>query len=335
MPILLFEHLRQSYPPAEVRRLLASGKVMLSGAPTGDGGRLVEPEEISVNPRAPRCVPGRDLAVVWRDPQLAVVWKPPGLLSVPAPGRSGDDNVLARVGGIFGSAFAVHRLDEDTSGLMLVALREPMQQKLKALFERHEVERRYLALVAGHTPEGPLHIATHLVRDRGDGLRGSVERLPANSPLASQESVTAETTIRRLERFSAVSLIEARLRTGRTHQVRIHCAEQGYAVLGDPLYANRRQAQAAPRLALHAAVLGFKHPTTGEELRFVAPLADDLERLRRDLAGGGGAPGGEKTRRARRPAGREGGRTQRPDACAGSMAHFAHPSRHFCCLVAP
>lgn len=323
MSIPLFDHLRQSHTAAEARQLLSTGKVRLHGVPTSDGGRAVDPADVTVDPRAPRCTPGRDLAVVWRDAHLAVVWKPPGLLSVPAPGRSRDDNVLARVGGLFGAAHAIHRLDEGTSGLLVVALREAAQQPMKAQFERHTVERRYLALVSGRAPEGPVRVATHLVRDRGDGLRGSRERLPQDSPLLRQESVSAITVLRRLEALSGASLVEAQLETGRTHQVRIHCAELGFPILGDPLYAPRRLAVAAPRLALHAAVLGFTHPVSGQPLRFVAALADDLERLRRSILpdGGTGGGGGKKTRGAAHPAGREEGRMTRPLAWADSFAH--------------
>lgn len=307
-----------------MRALLATGKVYLEDAPTGDGGRLIDPARVRVKPRAPRCSPGRDLVVLWHDAQLAVVWKPSGLLSVPAPGRSDDDNALARVGRILGSALPVHRLDEGTSGLMAVALRPQAQEAMKALLEQHAVERRYLALVRGHVPDGSRRIRNELVRDRGDGLRGSRDRMAPNRP--PQPSVSAETTLTTLERLRGASLVEAQLATGRTHQVRIHCAELGHPVLGDPLYGPR--SPNPPRLALHAAVLAFEHPLTREPLRFVAPLADDLERLRRELVlAPGGAPGNEKTRWAARPTGREEGRTRGPSAWVSSVTHFANGLR--------
>lgn len=285
----LFEHLRSlGLSTAEAHAALRSGKVRLGGVPTADGGREVGALPVELNPRAPRLSPGRELALIAWDEDLAVVWKPPGLLSAPAPGRGREPDVLGLVARLRGAALAVHRLDEQTSGLMLVALRAPAQERLKERLERHEVERRYLALVAGEVPDEPRVLRSHLVRNRGDGLRGSVERWPhAKDPDTAREAIT---TVRGLERLPrGVSLVEASLQTGRTHQVRVHLAEAGLPVLGDPLYAPASAARRAPRLALHAAVLGFEHPRTGQPLRFEAPLADDLERLRRELAGTGEA----------------------------------------------
>lgn len=288
----LFEHLRSlGLSNAEAHAALRSGKVRLNGVPTADGGREVGGFTPDYNPRAPRLNPGRDLALVWSDPHLAVVWKPPGLLSTPAPGRGRDPDVLGAVARLKGAALAVHRLDQDTSGLMAVALRPGAQTALKDLLEQHAVERRYLALVQGQAPERPLELRSHLVRDRGDGLRGSIERWPhARDPGSAKEAHTSLRLVERLPR--GVSLVELTLHTGRTHQARVHLAEAALPVLGDPLYATQGITRKAPRLALHAAVLGFTHPVTGEALRFEAPLADDLERLRRGLLEGNGAAQG-------------------------------------------
>jgi hypothetical protein len=159
---------------------------------------------------------------------------------------------------------------------MLVARTDAAQFALKELFEAHTVERRYLALVRGSFPEGPAReIRTMMVRDRGDGLRGSGHSFDAKPAI---------TWLQRVESYGKVSLVEAKLETGRTHQVRIHLAELEHAVLGDPLYADRHVAGLSSRLALHAARLAFRHPFTGEPLHFDAPLADDLEILRRKFA---------------------------------------------------
>ena len=120
------------------------------------------------------------------------------------------------------------------------------------------------------------------MRDRGDGRRGSLERhLEPDAQVTAKEAITE---VRCLERLpTGVSLVEATLHTGRTHQVRVQLAEAGFPVLGDTLYGPPSVSRKGPRLALHAAVLGFEHPRTGEKLRFEAPLADDLERYRRHL----------------------------------------------------
>ncbi|MDP6932874.1 MAG: RluA family pseudouridine synthase [Myxococcota bacterium] len=275
----LSKHLRDlGLTSAQVKKALASGKVLLCGIPTSDGGRDVEPSQVEHRPDATRLVPGRDLFMLHRDADLVVVCKPAGLLSVAAGKEGGHLNVVGLVNRLTGAGLAVHRLDEQTSGLMLVARNAEAQEALKAQLEVHSVERRYLAIAQGRPRSDHWTVESHLVRDRGDGLRGSVQGAP---PEDARRAVT------HFERLGPVgpraTMIGARLETGRTHQVRIHLAENRLPILGDPLYAPTGIARAAGRLALHAAVLGFEHPRTGQELRFEAPLADDLERLRRRL----------------------------------------------------
>lgn len=270
--VRLVDHLKSlGLSAAAAREALRSGKVSVSGWLCGDAGRLVDPATVRYQPSAPRVTLGRDPWIVHKDPWLVVIHKPSGLLSVAAPGRREEATAVGWVARRLGRAFTVHRLDEGTSGLLLVALDETTRDALKALFADHRVERRYLAIVAGRFPGEPRMVRTTLVRDRGDGRRGS-----------GPGGEYAATELRGLGPVGpAASLVEARLETGRTHQVRIHLAESGHPVLGDPLYGPAGSARACPRLALHAAVLGFVHPVTGEALRFEAPLADDLEAWRR------------------------------------------------------
>lgn len=274
----LIEYFRQKgLSNREARRLLETGKVYLGSAPTADPTREIDPGLVSIRENAPRVRVGRDVIVLERDQHLAVVIKPAAMLSVSAPGRGDAPVLLREVGRLLGSVYPVHRLDEETSGLMLVARTEECQQALKQLLFEHRVERRYLALVRGSFPSEPQTVCTVLVRDRGDGLRGS------GSP-DSPDGRPAETRLRLVEPIGVgASLVEAELHTGRTHQVRIHLAELGAPVLGDRLYGQRGEL-GARRLALHAAVLGFVHPITGRKQRFELPLPDDLERLRRDLS---------------------------------------------------
>jgi 23S rRNA pseudouridine1911/1915/1917 synthase len=200
------------------------------------------------------------------------------MLSVSAAGRHDVRSVIGVVRHFFGEAFPVHRLDEPTSGLMMVALTEECQRRIKEILFHHRVERGYLAIVSGLFPKEPCTVRSQLVRNRGDGLRGSSADEDEDG---AREAVTHLRLLEHLGKYA--SLVEARLETGRTHQVRIHASEKGYPLLGDTLYAPPGIVRASPRLALHAFKLGFKHPVTGENLAFESPLADDLEALRRRL----------------------------------------------------
>jgi len=262
----------------EARDLLDTGKVMYCGVPTADAGREVDAALVAVRRNAPRIRPNRDLAVIHRDPHMAVVYKPPGMLSVPSPGRRDVKSVIGVVRHLIGAAFPVHRLDEPTSGLMMVALTERCQLLIKEILFEHRVERGYLALVGGWFPSAPCTVRSMLVRNRGDGLRGSAVEGDEDG---AREAVTHLKLLEHLGK--GASLVEARLETGRTHQVRIHLSEKRHPILGDDLYAPPGLARAAPRLALHAFKLGFTHPVTGKKMDFEAPLADDLEALRRRL----------------------------------------------------
>jgi len=305
----------------DARRALKSGKVLLGGVPTADEGRIVEdPDRVVFDPNQRRLVPGRDLVILHRDPGFVVVWKPAGLLSVPAPREGGQKNALAAVRRVCGAGLPVHRLDEPTSGLMLIALDEQHQLALKELLERHEIEREYRALVSQHFPKDAWSIESDLLRDRGDSLRGSLHvpaapgRAPRRrrlSPPPDQDTRHAVTHVALVENLPRdAALVSARLETGRTHQVRIHLAEIGHPVLGDPLYAPRRIQARAPRLCLHAFRLAFAHPLSGEPLVFEAPLADDIEQLRRKLShrdAPGRGPRGGGPSRSGRPSTRQGG----------------------------
>lgn len=255
----------------EARNALATGKIRWRGAVVGDPDREVG--EVAYDPRAPRTIPGRDPFVVHRDDDVVVVHKPARMLSVPAPGRR-EANLLEVVGRWFGSVYAVHRLDEETSGLMLVARSVAAQERLKSAFEVHDVERTYWLLANGELPS--VRVSNLLVRDRGDGKRGSGE---GGKP--------AVTTFVALEPLRGATFAEARLETGRTHQIRIHAAELGHPVLGDALYGGRGVAGRAPRVALHSVSIGFAHPASGQRLRFECPLPDDLAALRKQLGGTG------------------------------------------------
>jgi 23S rRNA pseudouridine1911/1915/1917 synthase len=265
---------------ATARQLLATGKVFFAGVPTADPGRDVAADAVEVRPAAPRLVPGRDLVLLWHDGDLAIVVKPAGMLAVPATGRRREQSVVSVVHRLLGAAWPVHRLDEPTSGLMMVALSERCQRAIKDLLFHHRIERRYQALARGRFSATPRTVRTLLGRNRGDGRRGSVDE----GEVEGKEAVTHLALLEGCGR--SASRVEARLETGRTHQVRIHLAEAGHPVLGDELYGDAGAARMAPRLALHATVLALTHPLTSEHLSFSIPLADDIEQLRRRLMRG-------------------------------------------------
>jgi 23S rRNA pseudouridine1911/1915/1917 synthase len=169
---------------------------------------------------------------------------------------------------------AVHRIDRETSGLVVFARNVPASRILAEQFRLHTTHRRYLALVVGRVAART--IRSRLVRDRGDGRRGST---------SDEEGKEAITHVAPLEHFGdAFTLVECRLETGRTHQIRIHMAESGHPVCGERVYAQMRRGtpddtSRAPRIMLHAAELGFVHPVSGEELRFSSPIPADMRKV--------------------------------------------------------
>jgi 23S rRNA pseudouridine1911/1915/1917 synthase len=167
---------------------------------------------------------------------------------------------------------AVHRLDRETSGLMVFARTRPAEQHLSQQFRRHTTHRVYLAIVQGRIESQT--IVSHLARDRGDGRRGSTTQ--------PNQGKRAVTHVKQVEQLGEYTLVECRLETGRTHQIRIHLAEAGHPLCGEKVYRQPLFGEAvpdrsgAPRIALHAAELGFEHPATGEEMRFKMALPPDL-----------------------------------------------------------
>ncbi len=171
---------------------------------------------------------------------------------------------------------AVHRLDRDTSGLMIFARNRRTATRLGELFRQHAIDRRYSAVVLGSPVAQTFD--NYLIRDRGDGHRGSaVEPIPADA----QRAITH---IRPVEQIGPYSVIECKLETGRTHQIRIHLAEAGHPLCGESIYHRSRDGQAnneasgAPRQALHSSALRFVHPMSGKILKFTMPWPDDLQR---------------------------------------------------------
>ncbi len=297
-------------------RLIADGLVTRRGTPVTDQkakvaeGQVYEIEipEAAETHMLAEAIP---LDIVFEDGDLIVVNKPPGMVVHPAPGtptgtlvnalmaHCGD--TLSGVGGAKRPGI-VHRIDKDTSGLLVVAKSDRAHHGLAAQFEDHSAERSYLALCYGvperndprlkgirgvsFEPGEVVKITTGLARHKTDRQRQAV------TFEGGRHAVTRAKLLQGFGAPPALALVECRLETGRTHQIRVHMAHAGHGLVGDPVYGGRRKlspkafSQSAldtvstfPRQALHAATLGFVHPVSGETLRFEAPIPEDLSAL--------------------------------------------------------
>jgi 23S rRNA pseudouridine1911/1915/1917 synthase len=267
---------------------LRNGRIDVEGRRCDEPGREVEPgtpiEYFPNRPKA-RTVAGR-LRVLHEDRHVLIVDKPAGLLTLPTQAHE-RDMLIDRAGRYLalrhGTARpfvgVVHRLDKDTSGALALARSAEAVRAFQALFKAHDIERQYLAVVEGAVARAEGTVELALVNDRGDLRRGVARR--------AGEGRSAITHYRVVERLGSVAtLVACWLETGRTHQIRIHLAEIGHPVVGDPVYRprNRPRSKAQfPRQALHAQTLGFVHPLTQQHVRVEAPLPADLAGLITDL----------------------------------------------------
>lgn len=293
-------HWQPGYSWSEVRHWIASRKVQVNGNLCLDPARrLKEGEVVKWLVHALPAPPEPDqLKLRYIDEHLLVVEKPAGVTTMRHPEerfwpdrrkqkQHTLDEMLQKLVEQHGRRTsrrahkpwqrvrAVHRLDRDTSGLMVFARTVEAERHLVKQFAAHAIHRLYQAVVIGQLKE-PQTIRSRLVRDRGDGRRGST-----TDPNEGQMAVTHIKPLRILRDYT---MIECRLETGRTHQIRIHLAEAQHPVCGEPIYMKplhgpaRSDPSGAPRLALHAAELGFEHPVTGQPLRFAMPWPADLSR---------------------------------------------------------
>jgi 23S rRNA pseudouridine1911/1915/1917 synthase len=293
---------------SQAERLVKDGRVTVDGRPVVPGRRLAAGEiiEISLPEPAAREVGAEriPLDILFEDDDLIVINKPRGMVVHPGAGRTSGTLVnalLAHTPNLAAGSGShrpgiVHRLDRDTSGLLVIAKTDAAYASLSRQVRRREMERRYLALVWGEVREDRLLIDVPIGRHRRERKRmaavvGSAEGRALRA---------AHTDVAVLERFGMMTLVEARLGTGRTHQIRVHLAHIGHPVVGDPVYGlrqARRQKAALPAevlalvqqlsgQALHAHYLRFEHPARGQELSFSAPMPPDLARLVSHLAGG-------------------------------------------------
>jgi 23S rRNA pseudouridine1911/1915/1917 synthase len=291
---------------SEARTLLRERRVQVHGVLCSDPTRRVRPgQQVRVIRRKasqgrkllefggglhPRRAAKLDPWIIrFADAHLVVVEKPAGLTTM----RHGEevaefgararrflpptlaDLLPALLPGKKTRVRPVHRLDKETSGLAVFARTVEAERHLGRQFRAHTIERTYLAVVRGRAKPGRLE--SWMVRDRGDGRRGS-----AAQPGKGQHAVTH---VRVVEELGAYTLVECRLETGRTHQVRIHLGEAGTPLCGERVYDRPLHGKplpddsGSPRIALHAASLGFEHPATGKRMRWTSPLPPDLANL--------------------------------------------------------
>jgi 23S rRNA pseudouridine1911/1915/1917 synthase len=293
----------------QVRRLVAARRVSVNGNVCLDPARRLKAGDAVKLLGHSAAEPPREehVKVRYLDPHVVVVEKPAGVTTVRHPEEEDWparrkqlqptlDELLPRViakaegrrpqRGVLPPVRPVHRLDRETSGLMVFARSVEAERHLGRQFRAHTIRRKYLALVLGRVQEQT--IVSHLVRDRGDGRRGST-----TLPGVGKRAVTH---VRPVEGLGDYTLVECELETGRTHQIRIHLAEQGHPVCGERVYNTPLfkppipDPSGATRVALHAAELGFEHPVTGKPLHFTMPMPPDMmslvARLRRHQAGG-------------------------------------------------
>lgn len=300
--------LRQHLPGQswnQVRRLIAARRARVNGELCLDPARRLKQGETVELLAAPAAKPRQEEAIVVRhlDEHLVVVEKPSGIPTVRHPVERAwnerrralsptlDDlaaKLIARREGRVRKGplprlRVVHRIDKETSGLVVFARTVAAESGLGKQFHAHTVVRRYLAVVPGFVPRQ--RIATRFVRDRGDGRRGSTDQAGAGKEAITHVEVMA--------RLPGYTLLTCRLETGRTHQIRIHLAELGHPVCGDKVYHHLADGgilpdrSQAPRLALHAVELGFVHPATHQTMHWEMPLPRDLQTFLDRLRGAG------------------------------------------------
>ncbi len=276
---------------ARARRLIEQGHVTVGGAPAKPAHRLRLGER--VEGRIPEPEPDRasaediPLDILYEDRDVVVVDKPAGLVVHPAAGHRTGTLVnallhhcseLSGIGGVLRPGI-VHRLDRNTSGVLVVAKSDEAHRHLGGQFKAHSVDREYLALVRGSPRAEAGSIDSPIGRHRSDPTRFTVRTV--------RPKRTAVTHWEVVERLGGeFTLLGVRLETGRTHQIRVHLASVGLPVAGDPVYGGGRRAARAlglRRQALHAARLAFAHPRTGERLSFSSPLPADLARVLQEL----------------------------------------------------
>ncbi len=273
---------------SQIQLLIQQGNVLVNGTPSSRNYRVKPEDAITINQPEretealiPEPIP---VNILYRDDHLAVVDKPAGMVVYPSAGHARNTLMnalayhcgrLANVGGPLRPG-VVHRLDRETSGVMVVALDDGSYYDLVEQFRERSINRKYVALVYGRIKADTGQIAAPIGRSESDRKKMSTR---------VRRGKEAVTRWKVLERFGVATLLELRLGTGRTHQIRVHLSSIGYPVLGDKTYGRKteieinKRKKSVPRQMLHAEMLGFKHPVSGEYMEFSSPVPEDMKEV--------------------------------------------------------
>ena len=269
-----------------IQKAIEQGCVLLNEKQVTGKTKLKAGDSIEFTDMAPQTaeiVPQKiPLDIIYEDADILVVNKPKGMVVHPAPGNP-DKTLVNAIMAHCGSRLStinsvirpgiVHRIDKDTSGLLVIAKNDASHQKLSEQFKIHSIERVYTAVVKGH------------FKEKSGTINAPIGRHPVHRKkmaVTDKNAKHAITHFKVLEDLEGYSLIECKLETGRTHQIRVHMSYIGHPLLGDSLYGDKNKMGISGQV-LHAGVLGFIHPTTGESIRFVAPLPEDFKEIVRKL----------------------------------------------------
>lgn len=282
-----FPEMSRSY----LQRLVREGQILLEGKPAKSGAKLTEGARVTVTlpePQEAEILPEMiPLDILYEDRDVILINKPKGMVVHPAAGHTSGTLVngllyhckgdLSGINGVLRPGI-VHRIDKDTTGVLIACKNDQAHRNLAEQLKEHSITRRYRAIVCGNLKEDEGTVDAPIGRHPIERKRMAVVR---------EGGRNAVTHYRVLERFGSYTYIECQLETGRTHQIRVHMAGKGHPLLGDEVYGRGKSPFHLEGQTLHAMVLGFVHPSTGEYMEFEAPLPEYfeklLERLRRDM----------------------------------------------------
>lgn len=275
---VLGHHLKQ-FSRSQIQKWVTDGNVTVNGQPVKPKYKLAVGDQVVVSPEAPQKIDlepeNIPLDIVYEDDDVLVVNKPQGMVVHPAPGHPNHTLVnallyyspLSTINGEFRPGI-VHRIDKDTSGLLMVAKNDMAHRSLAAQLKAKTNQREYVALVHGVIKQEAGTIDAPIGRSRKDRKKQAIV----------SDGRHAVTHFKVLKRYRHYTLVSCRLETGRTHQIRVHMKSIGHPLAGDPLYGPRKTLPGKGQY-LHARELGFKHPRTGKQLLFTAPLPDYFQRM--------------------------------------------------------
>ena len=270
------------------QRLISEGKILVNGKSVKHSYKTQENDEITMEQEEPKEVELKaeniPLEIIYEDKDIIVVNKPKGMVVHPANGNPDGTLVnavmaickdsLSGIGGELRPGI-VHRLDKDTSGIIIVAKNDKAHINLSEQIKNHKVEKTYIALVKGNVKENQATINMPIGRSNKDRKKMAV----------TKNGKTAITHFKVLKRYDKYTLLEVKIETGRTHQIRVHLSQIGYPIVGDMVYSNGKNEWGIEGQCLHAKSLKFKHPITGKEMYLEAPLPEYFQKILHELDG--------------------------------------------------